>query len=181
MSCTRGSRSRSGSLRRPASRPGLATLLVGEDYPAQAYERRVRRLAGELDCLYVCEQHPSDVELADVLATLGKLNADPRITGILVLRPLPLQVPRDRSVPHPGPRQGHRGRHPRERGPPGAGAAQVHPVDAGILLPPAGCLRGLHRARIQREATTGSPSSWSGAPTTWASRPSGSACSATRP
>lgn len=30
-------------------RPGLATLLVGEDYPAQAYERRVRRLAGELD------------------------------------------------------------------------------------------------------------------------------------
>jgi len=74
-------------------RPGLATLLIGEDYPAQAYERRVRRLAGELDCLYVCEQHPSDVELADVLGTLGKLNADPRITGILVLRPLPPQVP----------------------------------------------------------------------------------------
>jgi methylenetetrahydrofolate dehydrogenase (NADP+)/methenyltetrahydrofolate cyclohydrolase len=74
-------------------RPGLATLLVGEDYPAQAYERRVRRLAGELDCLYVCEQHRSDVELAEVLATIGKLNADPRITGILVLRPLPPQVP----------------------------------------------------------------------------------------
>ena len=74
-------------------RPGLATVLVGEDYPAQAYERRVRRLAGELDCLYVCEQHPGDVELAEVLATLGKLNADPRITGILVLRPLPPQVP----------------------------------------------------------------------------------------
>jgi methylenetetrahydrofolate dehydrogenase (NADP+)/methenyltetrahydrofolate cyclohydrolase len=73
-------------------RPGLATLLVGDDYPAQAYERRVRRLAAELDCLYVCEQLPGDVDVADVLATLGKLNADPRITGILVLRPLPPQV-----------------------------------------------------------------------------------------
>lgn len=82
-----------GDLRSAGVRPGLATVLVGEDYPAQAYERRVRRLATELDCLYVAEQLPGDVELADALATLGKLNADPRITGILVLRPLPPQVP----------------------------------------------------------------------------------------
>jgi len=80
-------------LRSAEVRPGLATVLVGEDYPAQAYERRVRRLADELDCLYVSEQLPADVELADALATLGKLNADPRITGVLVLRPLPPQVP----------------------------------------------------------------------------------------
>jgi len=80
-------------LRGAGVRPGLATVLVGEDYPAQAYERRVRRLADELDCLYVSEQLAADVELADALATLGKLNADPRITGILVLRPLPAQVP----------------------------------------------------------------------------------------
>jgi methylenetetrahydrofolate dehydrogenase (NADP+)/methenyltetrahydrofolate cyclohydrolase len=80
-------------LRSAGVRPGLATVLVGEDYPAQAYERRVRRLADELDCLYVCERLSEDVELADALATLGKLNADPRITGILVLRPLPPQVP----------------------------------------------------------------------------------------
>lgn len=80
-------------LRSAGVRPGLATVLVGEDYPAQAYERRVRRLADELDCRYVSEQLPADVELADALATLGRLNADPRITGILVLRPLPPQVP----------------------------------------------------------------------------------------
>ncbi|HEX6230313.1 MAG TPA: tetrahydrofolate dehydrogenase/cyclohydrolase catalytic domain-containing protein [Actinomycetota bacterium] len=80
-------------LRSVGVRPGLATLLVGEDYPAQAYERRVRRLADELDCHYVSERLPPDAELADVLATLGRLNADPRITGILVLRPLPPQVP----------------------------------------------------------------------------------------
>ncbi|HET9724866.1 MAG TPA: tetrahydrofolate dehydrogenase/cyclohydrolase catalytic domain-containing protein [Actinomycetota bacterium] len=80
-------------LRASGVQPGLATVLVGEDYPSQAYERRVRRLADELDCRYVSEQLPADVELADALGTIGRLNADPRITGILVLRPLPPQVP----------------------------------------------------------------------------------------
>ena len=37
-------------------------------------------LADELDCLYVSERLPGDVELADTLATLGELNADPRGT-----------------------------------------------------------------------------------------------------
>lgn len=72
--------------------PGLATLLVGDDYASAAYERRVQRLAGELGCRYACERLPGDVEEADVLAIVGKLNADPRVSGILVLRPLPPQV-----------------------------------------------------------------------------------------
>ena len=73
-------------------RPGLATVLVGEDYAAQAYERRVRRLAEGLVCHYAAETLPGDVEQADVLAIVGKLNADPRVSGILILRPLPPQV-----------------------------------------------------------------------------------------
>jgi methylenetetrahydrofolate dehydrogenase (NADP+)/methenyltetrahydrofolate cyclohydrolase len=72
--------------------PGLATVLVGEDYAAEAYERRVHRVAEELGCRYVCEQLPGEVEEADALALVGKLNADPRISGILILRPLPPQV-----------------------------------------------------------------------------------------
>ena len=36
-------------------RPGLATVLVGDDYAAAAYERRVRRLAEELGCHYTSE------------------------------------------------------------------------------------------------------------------------------
>jgi methylenetetrahydrofolate dehydrogenase (NADP+)/methenyltetrahydrofolate cyclohydrolase len=72
--------------------PGLATVLVGEDYPAQAYEGRLRRLAGRLGCRYVCERLPGDVEEAEAVATVGKLDADPRVSGILVLRPLPAHV-----------------------------------------------------------------------------------------
>ena len=73
-------------------RPGLATVLIGDDYAARAYERRVQRLAEGLVCHYTAEALPADVEQADVLAIVGKLNADPRVSGILILRPLPPQV-----------------------------------------------------------------------------------------
>jgi methylenetetrahydrofolate dehydrogenase (NADP+) / methenyltetrahydrofolate cyclohydrolase len=74
------------------SRPGLATVLAGDSYPAHAYERRVRRLAGQLGIHYVRESLPQDVAEADVIAAVGKLDADPRVSGILILRPLPPQV-----------------------------------------------------------------------------------------
>ncbi|MBA3349144.1 MAG: bifunctional 5,10-methylene-tetrahydrofolate dehydrogenase/5,10-methylene-tetrahydrofolate cyclohydrolase [Actinobacteria bacterium] len=73
-------------------RPGLATVIAGDDYAAQAYERRVRHLAHDLGCNYVCERLGSNVEQADALAVVGKLNADPRISGILILRPLVASV-----------------------------------------------------------------------------------------
>jgi methylenetetrahydrofolate dehydrogenase (NADP+)/methenyltetrahydrofolate cyclohydrolase len=71
------------------SAPGLATILVGDDQAAAAYERHVRRLAERLGCDYAHEHLPEEAQVADVLAVVGKLNADPRVTGILVLRPLP--------------------------------------------------------------------------------------------
>jgi methylenetetrahydrofolate dehydrogenase (NADP+)/methenyltetrahydrofolate cyclohydrolase len=69
--------------------PGLATVLVGDDPAAAAYERHVTRLAERLGCEYTNERLPIGSEVADVLAVVGKLNADPRVTGILVLRPMP--------------------------------------------------------------------------------------------
>lgn len=80
-------------LRSRGVHPGLATVLVGGNYEAEAYERRLRRLADELGCRYVHERLGDDAVAADALATVGKLNADPRISGILVLRPLAPQVP----------------------------------------------------------------------------------------
>lgn len=80
-------------LRLSAVRPGLATVMVGESFDAQAYEKHVRRLAEGLEYRYVSERLPADAELADVVATIGKVNADPRVTGVLVLQPLPEHVP----------------------------------------------------------------------------------------
>ena len=98
--------------------PGLATVLVGDDYAAQAYERRVRRVAEELGCRYVGEQLPGDVEEADALALVGKLNADPRVSGILILRPLPPQVSEEHL---------YRQLHPLKD------VEAVHPENAGLL------------------------------------------------
>ena len=75
--------------------PGLATLLVGDVYTAMAYERRLGRLAEDLGCHYDNQHLPADSELAEVLATIGRLNADPRISGIIVLRPLPDHIPEE--------------------------------------------------------------------------------------
>ena len=98
--------------------PGLATVLVGDDYASEAYERRVKRLAEELGCRYVSERLPADAEEAEALAIVGKLNADPRVSGILILRPLPRQV-----------NEGHvyRTLHPLKD------IEAVHPDNAGLL------------------------------------------------
>ncbi|HTX63618.1 MAG TPA: tetrahydrofolate dehydrogenase/cyclohydrolase catalytic domain-containing protein [Acidimicrobiales bacterium] len=72
--------------------PGLASMVVGEDYAALAYERRLRRMAEAVGCRFQPERLPEDAEPAEALATIGKLNADPRVSGILVLRPLPEQL-----------------------------------------------------------------------------------------
>src|SRR5258708_6177647 len=73
--------------------PGLATVLVGDDYAASVYERRLGRLADAVGCRFVTERLPADVDAADARATVGKLNADPRISGILIMRPLPPHIP----------------------------------------------------------------------------------------
>ena len=98
--------------------PGLATVLVGDDYAAEVYERRLKRLAEELGCRYASERLAADAEEAEALAVVGKLNADPRVSGILILRPLPRQV-----------NEGHvyRTLHPLKD------IEAVHPDNAGLL------------------------------------------------
>jgi methylenetetrahydrofolate dehydrogenase (NADP+)/methenyltetrahydrofolate cyclohydrolase len=103
-------------LRMSEVRCGLATVMVGEDPGALAYERHVQRLAAGLDYHYVSEHLPLDVELADVLATIGKLNADPRVTGILVLRPLPAHLPEAEVNGTVDPKKDIEGQHPENAG-----------------------------------------------------------------
>lgn len=103
-------------LRMSSVTPGLATIMVGHDTGASAYERHVRRLAEGLEYHYVSEQLPIDVELPDVLATIGKVNADPRVTGVLVLRPLPEHLPEAVINATVDPRKDIEGQHPENAG-----------------------------------------------------------------
>ena len=87
-------------------------MIVGEDQAAHWYERHLRKLAESLDYRYESEQLYGDAKLDDVLATIGKLNADPRVSGILVLRPLPVHVPEHEAFAAVDPRKDVEGMHP---------------------------------------------------------------------
>ena len=71
---------------------GIATVLIGGDAASGAYERRIARTAAELGVTWQQHRLPSDVSQARVLAEIGRLNADPAVSGVLVLRPVPAHI-----------------------------------------------------------------------------------------
>lgn len=155
-------------------RPGLATVLVGEDYAAQAYERRVRKLAGEMGCRYVSEQLAADVEEADALALVGKLNADPRVSGILILRPLPPQVSEGRLYRQLDPLKDVEAVHPENAGLLALGEPRYTPSTPASVFwlldryvaesgrDPATFYNGLDLVLVGRSNNVGKPALWLG-------------------
>jgi methylenetetrahydrofolate dehydrogenase (NADP+)/methenyltetrahydrofolate cyclohydrolase len=71
---------------------GIATLLIGEDLAAQVYQRRIDRHAQELGVYSRPELMPGDATLGQVVGKIAELDADPQVSGILVLRPLPAHL-----------------------------------------------------------------------------------------
>lgn len=78
-----------GRLRADGLGIGLATVMVGDGFSAAAYERRLRRLAAELEVAYLPRHLPGTASEAELVATVEELGAMPEVSGILVLRPLP--------------------------------------------------------------------------------------------
>jgi methylenetetrahydrofolate dehydrogenase (NADP+)/methenyltetrahydrofolate cyclohydrolase len=77
------------SLRSRGQEVGIATLLVGDDYAASVYQRRIDRHANEAGIVSRPVQMDADSTFGQVVGKIAELDADPSITGILVLRPLP--------------------------------------------------------------------------------------------
>src|SRR5580700_9949624 len=71
---------------------GLATVAVGDDFSASAYQRRLERIANELGVPYRHVSLTAASQPDEVLPAIHDLNADPAVSGIVVLRPLPEQV-----------------------------------------------------------------------------------------
>ncbi len=69
--------------------PGLAVVIVGEDPASQVYVRNKRRACEEVGFYSEAYELPEDTTQAALEALVDKLNADPRIDGILVQLPLP--------------------------------------------------------------------------------------------
>ena len=70
-------------------RPGLATVLVGEDTASETYVRMKRKACEELGIDSFGHELPADSSQEKVEGLVKELNADPKVHGILVQLPLP--------------------------------------------------------------------------------------------
>jgi methylenetetrahydrofolate dehydrogenase (NADP+) / methenyltetrahydrofolate cyclohydrolase len=72
--------------------PGIATLLVGDDFGSKMYRGQVEKFCEEAGFNYINENPSADVSEEEVIKIVEKLNADPTVSGILPLRPFPEQI-----------------------------------------------------------------------------------------
>ena len=72
--------------------PGLAFVRVGEDPASKVYVGRKEKACAELGIFSETHVLPEQTREGELLALLEKLNADPRLHGILVQAPLPKQI-----------------------------------------------------------------------------------------
>jgi methylenetetrahydrofolate dehydrogenase (NADP+)/methenyltetrahydrofolate cyclohydrolase len=72
--------------------PGLATVLVGEDPASAIYVGGKQKASAEVGITGFDHRLAHDAEHAEVEALLRELNADPRVSGILLQLPTPPQV-----------------------------------------------------------------------------------------
>ena len=83
---------RVAELRQRGIVPGLAFVRVGEDPASKVYVGRKEKACAELGIFSETHVLPEATREADLLALIGKLNADVRLHGILVQAPLPKQI-----------------------------------------------------------------------------------------
>ncbi len=72
--------------------PGLAVVLVGEDPASEVYVRNKGVQTVEVGMASFEHKLPAETTEADLLALIGRLNADPKVHGILVQLPLPAHL-----------------------------------------------------------------------------------------
>ncbi len=100
-------------------RPGLGTILVGDDPGSHTYVAGKHRDCAEVGIASIRRDLPADATQSDVEAAVAELNADPACTGYLVQLPLPRGLDELRVL---------------ERIDPDKDADGLHPVNLGRLV-----------------------------------------------
>jgi methylenetetrahydrofolate dehydrogenase (NADP+)/methenyltetrahydrofolate cyclohydrolase len=98
---------------------GLATVLVGDDPASAVYVRNKRQACSDVGIESIHHELAADTTQEELLDLVADLNADPRVTGILVQLPLPAQIDEDTVIRAIDPAKDVDG---------------FHPVNAGLLL-----------------------------------------------
>jgi methylenetetrahydrofolate dehydrogenase (NADP+)/methenyltetrahydrofolate cyclohydrolase len=73
--------------------PRLVSIAVGAAEPAALYIRNQKRVADKLGIAFEDRHYPQTTTREEMLAAIQALNADPRVTGILIQRPVPGHIP----------------------------------------------------------------------------------------
>lgn len=72
--------------------PGLAVVLVGQDPASQVYVRNKRKACEEVGVTSFSHDLPATTSQVELIQLIEKLNADPKVDGILLQLPLPKSI-----------------------------------------------------------------------------------------
>jgi len=98
--------------RESGRKPGLAVVIVGENPASQVYVRAKGKACEEAGMHSETIRLPGDTTEAELLATVERLNTDPRINGFLVQLPLPKHINAERVLNAVNPLKDVDGFHP---------------------------------------------------------------------
>jgi methylenetetrahydrofolate dehydrogenase (NADP+)/methenyltetrahydrofolate cyclohydrolase len=142
-------------------RPGLGTLLVGEDGPSANYVAMKHRDAGELGIASTDVHLAVHATQADVLEVIDRFNADPAVDAYLMQYPFPKHLDFEAAMLSVDPAKDVDGLHPVNLG------RLVQGADAPLACTPAGIQRllvahdvpiaGRHVVIVGRGLTIGRP------------------------
>ncbi|MBI5190112.1 MAG: bifunctional 5,10-methylene-tetrahydrofolate dehydrogenase/5,10-methylene-tetrahydrofolate cyclohydrolase, partial [Nitrospirae bacterium] len=72
--------------------PGIATILVGDNFGAKMYRGQVEKNCAEVGFNYINCNPAADATEEQVVEEVRRLNADKSCSGMLPLRPFPAQI-----------------------------------------------------------------------------------------
>jgi methylenetetrahydrofolate dehydrogenase (NADP+)/methenyltetrahydrofolate cyclohydrolase len=96
--------------------PTLAVVLVGDDPASQVYIASKKKMTAETGMRSFDHRLPETASETELLALIGKLSADPAVTGILVQLPLPPQIDAAKIIAAINPNKDVDGFHPLNAG-----------------------------------------------------------------
>jgi len=124
-------------------RPGLGTVLVGEDPGSAAYVRGKHRDCAEVGISSIRRDLPATASQAEVEAAVDELNADPACTGYIVQLPLPRGLDPNAMLARMDPAKDADGLHPTNLG------WLVLGREAPLPCTPRGCVDLLQRYGVR--------------------------------